>query len=445
MSPTLASLAGYLDRRGLFYGWILVTASFVIVGLVFGVRLSFGIFFEALTRPDAAGNTAFAWTRGDTAGVFSVTMLVFAVTGTPSGWFLDRFGVRVTFSTGLLIMASGLFLTSRMTSLRQFYLFYGVWTGLGITMLGLTLHSVVISRWFDRQGRRGLAIGLAFAGTGIGILILAPLLERTITAGGWPAAYRLLAGALLFIGLPLAVLLMRDFPIHLGLRPDGADGPRRPQSSSPPTSNSSPTAHPVPTTQWTLGSASRTLTFWLIMVSGMLSLFTLRMVSVHQVAHFVDKGVARLTAATVFGSAGVVTAAAFVVFGNLSDRMGRDVAFYLGAVAQISALVLLILLWEGAPVGLLYAYAGLWGVGEGSRSGLLTALASDKFPGPSLGSIVGTLGAFFGLGAAVGSWLAGFIYDVSGSYLVAFQIALAATVVATLGVFLISRVVKWVG
>ena len=433
MRLTLTDVAGRLQQRGIFYGWIIVFASFVITSLVFGVRLSFGIFFEALTRPDASGITAFNWTRADTAGVFSLTMLVFAVLGTPSGWFLDRFGVRSSFSVGLLIMSSGLFLTSRMTNLAQYYLFYGVWTGVGITLLGLTLHAVVISRWFDRQGRRGLAIGLAFSGTGIGILILAPLLERTITHAGWPAAYRLLSLALLLIGLPLAFLLMRDYPTHLGLTPDK---PSQDRAKAPMPAQARRAAPAVP---WTLGRAVRSLTFWLIMGSGLLSLFTLRMVSVHQVAHFVDKGVPRLTAATVFGSAGIVTAIAFIVFGTLSDRMGRGMAFYIGAVAQSAALILLIILWQGAPTAVLYLYAILWGIGEGSRSGLLTALASDTFSGPALGTIVGTLGAFFGLGAALGSWLAGYIYDTSGSYLLAFEIALAATIVATLGVYVVSR------
>lgn len=133
-------LARRLQRPGFFYGWVIVLVSFLIIAFVFGVRLSFGIFFDTLTR-----DSDFGWSRADTAGVFSVTMLVFAATSTSIGWLLDRWGPRRVYSAGILIVASGLWLTSRMTSLLDFYLFYGVWTGLGITVLGLSMHAATIA------------------------------------------------------------------------------------------------------------------------------------------------------------------------------------------------------------------------------------------------------------------------------------------------------------
>ena len=171
--------------------------------------------------------------------------------------------------------------------------------------------------------------------------------------------------------------------------------------------------------------------FWLLMISGACSLFTLRMITVHQIAHFVDRGIPRLTAATVLGSTGIVTAGAFIGFGLLSDRIGRGASFAIGAIAQLTALYLLITLNAATTSSEMYTYALLWGIGEGSRSGLLTATASDIFPGNALGAIVGTLGGFFGAGSALGSWLAGWLFDSSGSYAPAFQMAFMATLVAT--------------
>jgi MFS family permease len=420
----------------LFYGWVVVFVSFVLISLIFGVRLSFGIFFDALTR-----SGEFDWTRADTAGVFSVTMLVFTLFGAPVGWLLDRLGPRRLYILGLLVMASGLAMTSRMTNLTEFYLLYGVWTGLGITILGLSVHAATLSRWFDRAGRRGLAIGLAFSGTGIGILILAPVLERTIALVSWRAAFVLLAVLLLGLGLPLTLLLLRDRPEDLGLSPDGVRTAANPGNSQIVRDAGTPTRiqPPQPLHLWTWGEAIHTPVFWLIMVSGALSLFTLRMVTVHQVSHFVDNGIPRFTAATVFGSSGFITALTFIVFGTLSDRIGRERTFYIGSAAQISAILLLIFLRPGASMPFLYAYALLWGIGEGSRSGLLTAFASDTFPGPALGAIVGSLGAFFGFGAAVGSWFGGLIFDWSGSYVLAFELALVATVMATVSVGIVRR------
>lgn len=425
------NLPRFFARHNIFYGWIVVFVCFVVISLVFGVRLSFGLFFDALTRPGAGGET-FGWTRGDTAGIFSISMVVFAATGTLFGWLLDRWGPRRLFVLGLLLMISGLVLTSRMTSLWQFALYYGVWTSLGITALGLSIQAATVSRWFDRLGRRGLAIGLAFAGSGAGILVMAPLVERIISLFGWRQAYLVLALLLLLVPLPLALLFLRNSPQTLGLRPDG-----QPEPLAPLALNAAEDRRVRTVPGWTFGRALQTGRFWLLMLAGACSLFTLRMVSVHGVAYLVDRGVSRLTAATVLGAAGLITALAFVAFGALSDRIGRGNAFYLSSAAQAVALVALLTLPPAggpASVVMLYVYALFWGIGEGGRSGLLTAMASDAFPGPAQGTIVGTMGAFFGLGAAGGSWLGGLVYDWSGQYAMAFHVALLATALATAAV-----------
>ncbi|RME63912.1 MAG: MFS transporter [Caldilineae bacterium] len=421
----------FFARRHIFYGWVIVFLSFILIGLIFGVRLSFGIFFDALTR-----SGEFGWGRGETAGVFSTTMVVFTLFGAPAGALLDRFGARRVYLLGIGIMASGLVMTSRMTSLGQFYFYYGVWTGLGITVLGLSIHAATISRWFERTGRRGLAIGLAFSGTGVGIFLLAPVLERIIALFGWRAAFLALAGLLLVLGVPLTLLFLRDRPEDIGLAPNGVHGSLSSPSPSPKVEISGVRlTHRL----WTWSDAVRTPLFWLMMLGGACSLFTLRMVTVHQVAHIVDNGASRLTAATALGGAGFVTASGFIIFGRISDTIGRARTFYIGSVAQILAILLLLSLHPGGPTWLLFLYAIFWGVGEGSRSGLLTAMASDLFPGPALGAIVGSLGAFFGLGAATGSWLGGWVYDVTGAYRPAFVLAMVATLLATLSIALVQR------
>ena len=433
------NIPGVLQRYSIFYGWVVVFVCFVVIGLAFGVRLSFGIFFEALTR----SGDEFTWSRADTAGVFSAAMMVFALTSTFFGWMLDRMGPRPVFVLGILVMVSGLAFTSRMTNLLQFTLFYGVWTGLGITILGLAVQAATISRWFDRAGRRGLAIGIAFSGTGVGILILAPLLERSIAFWGWRQAYLLLAALLFFVALPLVWLFMRNEPSEIGLVADGqALGPSSIEAiKNRPTRGRECQGREYQGKRseqtWTFAVALRTTRFWLLMLCGACSLFSLRMVTVHQVAHLVDHGVARLTAATVIGGAGLITALSFIVFGQLSDRIGRARTFAIGSVAQLAALALLMNINFGVTNWFLYTYALLWGIGEGSRSGLLTAVANDTFPGPSQGAIVGALGAFFGVGSALGSWYAGWVYDQYANYLLALRVAAAATVIATAAVVLV--------
>jgi MFS family permease len=390
----------------MYYGWVVVLLCFLALCVNFGIRLSFGIFFEALTR-----SGEFGWTRADTAGVFSLSVLVQAATSAGIGLLLDRLGARIVYLAGLLLIAGGMWLTSRMQSLSEFYLAFGLVTGLGSAILGLSVHGTTVSRWFGPDRRRGLAIGMAYAGTGIGILALAPVLESTIAIAGWRSAY-LLLGSLALVLVPFTLLFLRGSPplpleVTRQITTSGTTTSRRPASTS---------------TDW--------VTFWLIMVAGVTSLFTLRMITVHQVAHFVDQGIERATAAAIFGWSGLITALSYTGFGLLSDRIGRERSFYLGGVAQLIALAMLVGLQPGMPAAYLYTYAILWGIGEGSRSGLLTAIASDRFSGPNLGTIVGSLGAFFGLGAALGSWSGGVIFDTAGSYLPAFGLAIGATIVA---------------
>ena len=150
----------------LFYGWIIVLVSGLTLFVAFGVRLSFSVFFVVLLED-------FAWSRANTALIFSINMLVFAIFSTPAGMALDRWGGRRVFGVGAALLGLGLLLSSRVQSLSQLLITYGIIVGLGITVLGLGPQASVISRWFIR--RRGMAIGLAFAGTGLGAMVLIPL------------------------------------------------------------------------------------------------------------------------------------------------------------------------------------------------------------------------------------------------------------------------------
>jgi MFS family permease len=176
----------------------------------------------------------------------------------------------------------------------------------------------------------------------------------------------------------------------------------------------------------------RTAAFWLVLVAAAGAIGPLRMLTVHQLAVMADAGVARLLGATVVGLAGAVTAVAFILFGILSDRFGRRGAYALGSLCLLAALALLGSLQHLVWPGWLWLYAVMLGLGEGSRSSLVTAVASDLFLGSALGAVNGAVGSAFGLGAAVCPWLAGTLFDQSGSYTVAFVTAAAAIVISTI-------------
>jgi MFS family permease len=400
--------------HGWFYGWVIVAVSFLTLTVVFGVRLSFTVFFVALIDD-------FSWSRADTALIFSVSMIVFAATSTLAGIGLDKWGARRTFGVGAAVLTFGLLLSSQIQNLYQLALTYGGLAGLGITILGLGPQASLIARWFKR--RRGLAIGIAFAGTGIGSLLIIPGIDQVVSAFDWRTSYIVLAG-LTFATLPFIVFLLRLNPADKGLHPDGI----------PPVGIQEDSNHPVE--NWKMSDAVRTPTFWLLMLAALGAIGPVRMLSVHQLAILVDAGFKSSYAAIAIGFSGAITAIAFILLGALSDKIDRRLVYLLGSLSLVMAIFIL----DGlqVPGGSLWVfiYAILLGIGEGSRSSLVTAVASDLFPGDALGAINGAVGAAFGMGAAILPWLAGLVYDLQGSYTPGFIVAVGAVIISTFSLWL---------
>ena len=382
--------------------------------VVFGVRLSFTVFFVALIDE-------FGWSRSDTALIYSINMIVFAATSTLSGIALDRWGARRTFGIGAAILTLGLLLSSHSQNFVQLSVSYGVIAGLGITILGLAPQASLISRWFRRY--RGMAIGIAFAGTGIGTLLITPGIEYLISLYNWRTAYAILAG-LTFSTIPLIVVFLRQNPADLHLHPDGITRDIFVEGENQPVSG------------WNIRSAARTPAFWLLMIAALGAIGPVRMLTVHQVAIMVEAGFERSHAAITVGISGVITSVAFILLGAISDRMDRRLVYLLGSISLISAIFILEMLNSFAYSWWLLVYAILLGIGEGSRSSLVTAVASDLFPGNSLGAINGAVGAAFGMGAAILPWLAGFLYDLQGNYTTGYLLTVGAIIISTFSLWL---------
>ena len=192
----------------------------------------------------------------------------------------------------------------------------------------------------------------------------------------------------------------------------------------------------VPRKNWTLPMALRTPSFWFVIVAALSAIGPLRMLTVHQLAVAVGAGFDRLFAAAAIGFSGAVTAVAFIVFGSLSDRIGRQQTYLIGSACLILAIIILARLQSPQQGVSLVVYAILLGLGEGSRASLVTAVASDLFPGQALGAINGAVGSAFAVGAALFPWLAGRIFDLSGAYTTAFIIAVMTVVISTIALWL---------
>src|SRR5207247_7835130 len=161
--------------------------------------------------------TEMGWSRAATAGIFSLSMLVYAAVASGVGAAFDWWGPRRVFPVAAVLLGLGFFLCSHMTTLWQFYLYYGVIVGTGFTALGFIPHVALMARWFDR--RRGLATSLALAGTGVGSFLLAPWSAWLIDQYGWRQSYLTYAVLIPGVLIPLILLAHRSRPEDMGLHP----------------------------------------------------------------------------------------------------------------------------------------------------------------------------------------------------------------------------------
>jgi MFS family permease len=359
--------------------------------IIFGIRLSFSVFFAEYVGVEG-------WSNEASAGIFSMSMLVFAFGSTPAGILLDRFGARVVFTGGVILTAVGLLLSSQASSVEVLIVTYGIVGGAGLAVVGLGPIAANISLWFP-SSQRGRAIGFAFAGTGLGSLLFVPFSAWLIEVVGWRNAYLVQGGICLLVLAPLLAFGLRSHPqerARSGLK--------------------------------ALASNSKDLfrrpAFWLLMLVSLNALGPLRALTVHQIAYIESLGIERQTAAFAVGLAGFLTALSYLLWGYLSDRFGRTWVFLLGAAALMAAVVMLFVLAYQHSILWLIAYALFYALAEGTRSSQTTALASDVFHENGLGFINGLVGAAFGLGAAISPWLVGLLRDQNGDYVLAWWIVI---------------------
>jgi len=393
-------LTRWFGARGIYYGWVIVAVMFVTLFISLGFRFAFGVFYSAIL--DETG-----WLRADTAGVVSASMIVYACTAALSGYLFDRLGARVLFPIGALCMGAGLMLCSTTESLAGLMVSYGLMLGFSYATLGFIPHMAVVPRWFNR--RRGLASAVSLAGVGLGSLGIATLSAELIVHIGWRQTMWWFGFAAMVVLIPINLLFHRHSAEHVGLVRDGPAA--RPAARTAPVEAVA-----------TIGDAVRTPAFWLLAFSVTMIGLCNMIIVVHQTRMLVDMGYGLPLASLIFGMLGVMRATGGLIWGPLSDRIGR--AACVAIICSIS-IVGLALLWLTSLVppesvvlriALLSGYLLTFGIGFNGMSPVYASAVADKFAGKNLGTILGLLDLGFGLGSAAGPWWAGWMFDRYGSY-----------------------------
>jgi MFS family permease len=370
-----------------------VGAVWITLAIASGLYFSFPIFFVALLEE-------FGWSRGATAAAFSISSIVQGVLAPVVGTLVDRLGPRRVMLGGAALLGLGCALSSRIDSLWSLYLIVGVVTAAGAGAVSWVPAGALIARRFAEG--RGTAMGVAFSGMGAGVLTVGPLAQWLIAGHGWRAAYLALGLGTLAVLLPL---------VWLGVH----DGPAVPAPARGPTPGS---------LTWgaEIGDALRTRAFWALFFAYLCTPLAVFSVVTHQVAFAVDHGFPRLFVASIFGLTGLLSVVGRIGFGIAADRIGRATSATIsyGCTAVGTLCLLGLEVWPHAAA--LYAYAIFFGLGFGARGPIITAMAAQLFPG-RFGAIYGFLSVGNGIGGGVAPWFAGFVHDLTGSYRIAFLIA----------------------
>ncbi len=388
--------------------WLMLGGAFTAFTVSAGLMHSYAVYLVAFIEE-------FGWGRAETSLAYSVSQLVAGLSSPFVGALVDRLGPRRLLLLGGGLLVLGLAASAFATALWQIIALYGVMMTIGANCLGLVVFVPLLSRHFVR--RRGMAISIVQSANGFGRAVSAPLAQLGVSGIGWRPTYLVQAALMAAVVLPLAAVFRRADPVA-----------RERGDFTVPAEGSSAVRAAPPRRGWTLTEAMHTPHFWLLfavyMFTGLGSFF----VSLHQLAFAIDIGFDRIYAAEVLGLGAFLAVFGTIVTGTLSDYVGREISAILAYGFSIVGVICALLITSPDQHLLLWLHASFFGLTWGARGPAITAKTADLFPGRQLGTILGVITIGSGLGAALGSWGAGFIFDVSGSYRVAFSLSIAAYV-----------------
>jgi MFS family permease len=404
-------------RLPFFYGWLVIGVAFVTMGLGVNARTSFSLLFPPILQE-------FGWERGVTAGAFSVGFLVSAVLSPLMGRLMDRRGPQWVINLGVVSVGLGLALAPLVRQPWHLHATLGVLVGGGSMACAYTGHALFLPNWFVRQ--RGLAIGVAFAGAGVGAIVLLPWMQSLIARVGWRHACWALGAVVVVVLLPLN-LLQRRRPEDLGLHPDGDAAAPAPGAGG----HAANVVDPAWTSiDWTLRRAARTARFWWIALGYFAGLFAWYAVQVHQTKYLIEIGFTPTDAAWALALVGFGGIAGQIGLGWLSDRIGREWVWALASGGFVVCYGALLAMRAHPTPGWLYLMIGAQGLFGYGLASVYGAIPSEIFQGRQYGTIFGTLSLASTTGGALGPFAAGVIYDRTGAYTLAFWLGMAASIVS---------------
>ncbi|MBI4300039.1 MAG: MFS transporter [Chloroflexi bacterium] len=399
------------QRTKSFPGWRIAAVCAAINGIGAGIQFyGFSVFFKPMTED-------FGWTRTQTSGAFSLSRLEGGFEGPIAGWLIDRIGPKRILLIGITIMGLGYILLYFVNSLLMFYLVYAGVLSLGYNIGFGNAGNAVVAKWFVKK--RGRAFSYMALGAGIGGSIITPVLGFAIGSAGWRLTALFAGFALWLICLPLAASI-RNAPEEMGLLPDG----EAPQKGAAPAAaaESVAIADADPEISYTVKEALRTSTFWVFVLALSFRSFILSSLVVHQIPYLTDMGISKGVASGILGLMVLISIPGRLLFGWLGDIFSKR---HLIVVCSLLQAIGIFIFANAAGLAMVWPFLVIYGFGYGGSISLTPAFRADLFGRQYFATIGGITMPLTTLGTISGPVLAGYIYDVSGSYRLAFYIFVA--------------------
>ena len=375
--------------NGIYHGWVVVAAGFVLVLILYGAYYSFGVFKNPILDDLGWSDTAYS-------GAHAVYLVVHGILAIILGRFSDKYGPRWVVAFGVILIALGYGLISQINAPWQFYIYLGLLIGIGMGAAYVP-PLVTVAKWFD--ARRGLALGVAAAGVGVGQIALPPLLKLLINEIGWRDSLLVMAAMTCVLGIAAALVL---------------------KNPPNPTNNEIE----IPTRK-----AIKTQSFWFLLCVFACLVFGTNMIMQHLEPHVEDSGIGDIPSALVITIIGISGICGRILSGYTADKIGNKIT---AAICLGLQVIVFYWLFKADQLWAFYVIAMLYGLGYGGTLPLIVKMSSEFFGTMSGGTTFGVLLAGASIGGAAGVFSTGIIHDVTDEYLWAFFTAGTVIVVASI-------------
>jgi MFS family permease len=379
-----------------------------------GTLVSYGVFFNSLL-------TEFQWSRAVISGASSLAFFLSGLFAILVGRLSDKYGPKILMSSAAVFFGVGLMLTSQVSEIWQLYLFYGILFGIGLSAIDV-ISLTTTARWFSQS--RGMMTGIVKVGTGAGQFSVPLLASILIAAYGWRQTYLIIGAAALLLLFALARILQRD--------------PGDLRSSGSREEKTGTLAQCLERDSLTTREALRTVQLWILCGANVLLVFCLLIILVHIVPHASDAGLSIAQAAGVLSTIGAVSMIGRFTSGMAIDHIGSKAIMVICFFVLIASLLWLQIADE---LWMLYLFASVYGLAHGGFFTAISPIVVEIFGITAHGAIFGIVVFSGTTGGAVGPFLAGQIFDLTGSYGLVFKMITVMSIIA-FGLILLLKPIK---